>query len=223
MTNIDLTSNEKAIIVALLEAGIDVNGCDTLDAMQHDNMCLSDVAELATRTGKTEKSVKGILGSLTKKGLVVTEEKTNGAPGVDQWLVTAALPLAFELRAEQNAPIPQPAAFTASDAEVESKVARATKAKSRALFMRKPGREAKTYKAGTRRAEIALALLKGATIDDMRAICVKASGEQWSKNATRAALTTFQVNNGFGIEEREVDGVRRFYLIMPAGMESPVA
>lgn len=96
-------------------------------------------------------------------------------------------------------------------------------AKARALFMRKPGREAKTYKAGTRRAEIALALLKGATIDDMRAICVKASGEQWSKNATRAALTTFQVNNGFGIEERDVDGVRRFFLIMPAGMESPVA
>lgn len=96
--------------------------------------------------------------------------------------------------------------------------------KARALFMRKPGREAKTYKAGTKRAEIALALLKGATIDDMRAICMKADGKtQWSANATRAALTTFQVNNGYGVEERNEDGVSRFFLILPKGMESPVA
>lgn len=122
-----------------------------------------------------------------------------------------------------GADIPQPAGYSASEKQVEAKVARATKAKSRALFMRKPGRDAKTYKAGTKRAEIALALLKGATIDDMRAICVKADHTPWTANATRAALTTFQVNNGYGVEERDEDGVRRFFLIMPKGMESPVA
>lgn len=50
-------------------------------------------------------------------------------------------------------------------------------AKARAPFMRKPGHEAKTVKAGTRRAAIMQALLKGATYDDISKLCIKDSGE----------------------------------------------
>lgn len=91
-------------------------------------------------------------------------------------------------------------------------------AKARAPFMRKPGREAKTVKAGTRRAAIMQALLKGATYDDIAKLCTKDSGESWTKAATRSACTTWPCSLGYGIEER--DGA--FHLIMPAGMESPI-
>lgn len=92
-------------------------------------------------------------------------------------------------------------------------------AKGRAPFIRKPGREAKTVKAGTRRAAIMQALLKGATYDDVSKLCIKDSGEAWTKAATRSACTTWPCSLGYGIEER--DG--KFHLIMPKGMESPIA
>ncbi len=64
MTN--LTKNEKLILAA---AAQDFN-YDTAEAEKGDNAVVFTVAELSTRTGKSEKSAKGIVGSLFKKGLL---------------------------------------------------------------------------------------------------------------------------------------------------------
>lgn len=46
----NLTDLEKRVLVAHLEAGIDCNGAETLDAMLSDNMTWSDVKETSQRT-----------------------------------------------------------------------------------------------------------------------------------------------------------------------------
>ncbi|MCA8870200.1 MAG: hypothetical protein KDA67_16230 [Rhodobacteraceae bacterium] len=58
-----MTDLQKRVVVALLDAGMDINGAETVDGMRSDNMCLADVAELAKRTGLTMKQVKGVLAS----------------------------------------------------------------------------------------------------------------------------------------------------------------
>lgn len=50
----NLTDLEKQVVVAHMEAGIDCNGAETLDAMRADNMTWADVAEIAQRTGLTK-------------------------------------------------------------------------------------------------------------------------------------------------------------------------
>lgn len=130
-----------------------------------------------------------------------------------------------DLVAMIETPIPEPAGYSASEKQVEAKVRTLKQvkvprpAKARAPFMRKARREAKTVKAGTRRAAIMQALLKGATYDDISKLCIKDSGEAWTKAATRSACTTWPCSLGYGIEER--DGV--FHLIMPRGMDSPIS
>lgn len=68
-----------------------------------DNFSWTDAAELAKLTGLKVTSIKGILGSMTKKGLVGTDEKPNGQPGSDQYLTEAAVRIAFDLRADPAA------------------------------------------------------------------------------------------------------------------------
>ena len=46
-----LTALEEAVLVAHLDAGMECNGAETLDAMRADNMTWSDVAETSKRTG----------------------------------------------------------------------------------------------------------------------------------------------------------------------------
>lgn len=235
MTNatITTTAKETEVLLAYLNAGIDCNGCDTVDAMLADNMTWGDVASIAEATGMPQKTVRGVIASLDKKGLlVITDEGVNGEGPVQQVLSDAGVRYGFELLAQQ-ADAPAPAPFTASDAEVESKVEEAAKLPGDAtpkqvkavrvpksdkakLFTRAASKKAQPVKAGTRRAQLLTALLDGATRDDIAAMCVKADGSAWSKTAIRAAHTTFWVNLGYGIEERE-DG--KFVAILPKGMK----
>ncbi|MCB9892736.1 MAG: hypothetical protein H6833_13870 [Planctomycetes bacterium] len=230
MTNatITTTAKETAVLIAYLNAGIDCNGADTVDAMLADNMTWGDVLSIAKATDMPQKTVKGVIASLDKKGLlVITDEGVNGEGPVQQVLSDAGVRYGFELLAQQ-ADAPAPAPFTASDAEVESKLpgdatpkqvkaVRVPKAdKAAKLFSRAASKDAQPVKSGTKRADLLNALLDGATRDEIAALCVKASGEQWSKTAIRAAHTTFWVNLGYGIEER-ADG--KFVAILPKGMK----
>ena len=95
-----LTVLEKAILVAHLDAGIECNGAETLDAMRADNMTWSDVAETSKRTGLTKKQVNGVLSSLSTKGLLVTDcDPVNGEGAVQQVLDDFGIVVAFELLA----------------------------------------------------------------------------------------------------------------------------
>lgn len=96
-----MTPLEKAVTVAHLDAGMDCNGAETLDAMLGDNMTYADVAEIGQRTGLTKKQVQGVIASLSSKGILsVGNEKPNGQPGVDQVLTDWGVTIAFDLLAE---------------------------------------------------------------------------------------------------------------------------
>lgn len=51
---------------------------DTLEANLNDNCTCLDVKELAQITGQTVKTIKGVVGSLTKKNLILVEEYNLG-------------------------------------------------------------------------------------------------------------------------------------------------
>lgn len=194
-----LTDLEKRVTVALLEAGIDCNGAETLDAMQSDNMCVADVAELSTRTSLTKNQIKGVVSSLASKGLVSANiEKPNGEPGVDQWLNTDALATAFDLMAEgieakakKPAPTPadkKPANIGHVYCEPCSDIA-----------------ELKPIRAGTKRAILAEALARGATIEELCA----ATG--WNRATVQSAFRTDLKPMGYGVH-RDAKGIYRLDL-----------
>lgn len=188
--------------VALLEAGIDCNGAETLDAMQSDNMCVADVAELSTRTGLTKNQLKGVVSSLASKGLVSANiEKPNGEPGVDQWLNTDALATAFDLMAdgvEANAKKPAP------------KPAR----KLRGLddrIIQTPGKldDVKPTKEGSKRAILIQALQRGTTLEHLQELL------GWNRETVSSALRTDVGAIGLGCERKG----GKYFLLLPEGMK----
>lgn len=218
----DLTDLEKAVIVALLESGIECNGCETLTDMQADNMCVADIAELAKRTGLTKAQLKGVISSLSSKGLVCANvEKVNGQPGVDQWLDTGALPLAFELLADGvKATAPKlPGEATAKQVKsVTVADAPAPKAERKARVLRPhvyclPVEQAEQITAlidGSKKHRLAAALLKGATMKQLEV----ATG--WKKAVVSSAFQYDMKNSGFGVERRDD---QKYYLLMPAALK----
>lgn len=77
-----------------------------------------------------------------------------------------------------------------------------------------PKGEVKKVKAGTKRAELLRALVAGATADEITAMCVKESGEPWSKAAASAARGVFWRQLGYGTR---VDG-DKYFVTLPKGM-----
>ncbi len=77
---------------------MDVNGAETVDGMWADNMCVSDVSDIAKCPGMTMKQVQGVLAS-SSAWIDTNVEKVNGEKGVDQWLNDWGVQIAFELMA----------------------------------------------------------------------------------------------------------------------------
>lgn len=75
-----LTDHETAVIVAMLQEGVECNGAEHVEDVLEDNMTWATVSDIRERTGFETETVKGVLGSLTKKGLVVAgyENSTTG-------------------------------------------------------------------------------------------------------------------------------------------------
>ena len=114
-----------------------------------------------------------------------------------------------DLVAMIEAPIPEPAGYSASEKQVEAKV-RAPKATTHA-----PKREVKKVKAGTKRAELLTALVAGATAAEIDALCTKEDGTAWSKAAASAARGVFWHGLGYG---SKVDG-DKYFVTLPKGMK----
>lgn len=183
----DLTDKEKHVVVAMLEAGIDCNGAETLDAMLSDNMTYCDVKEAAQRTGLTQKTVKGVLGSLTKRGLIGTEDKPNGEPGVDQFLGNEGIRVAFELLA-MGVEAMRSVDDKIRDAKIVKMPAPKTgKARLADRVLVEPTTDlsnVRPIREGTKRHAMVKALLKGCTLDEL----AEATG--WSRNVASAAVYT---------------------------------
>ena len=199
-----MTPLEKAVTVAHLEAGMDCNGAETLDAMLSDNMTYGDVAEIAQRTGLTKKQVQGVIASLSTKGILsVGNEKPNGQPGVDQVLTDWGVTIGFDLLAEGVE-----AKATVKPAKADPKPAKDKPAKAAPKTSRKPGADCilfipldtqKEPKAGSKRATIIDMLRKpaGTTVEEIAA----ATG--WSRAVASSALWVDVKGGGWGVERRE--------------------
>ena len=202
----NLTDLEKRVLVAHLDAGMECNGAETLDAMRADNMTWSDVAETAKRTGLTKKQVNGVLSSLSTKGLVVTDcDPVNGEGAVQQVLDDFGIIVAFELLAdgtEAKAPAPAPKPVPAPKARVVED--RVIVAPATDLKMVKPVGE------GSKRNLLAEALLIGATVERLQEVT------GWNKSTATSALRWDVPQMGLGVE-RKGD---KYFLLFPAGVKA---
>lgn len=210
-----MTSLEKAVTVAHLDAGMDCNGAETLDAMLGDNMTFADVAEIAQRTGLTKKQVQGVIASLSSKGILsVGNEKPNGQPGVDQVLTDWGVTIAFDLLAEDiDAKATIKPATKKAKSKASNVVAMPTAKKVRALEDRvlvEPTTDlsnVRPIREGTKRHAMVQALLNGCTLDQL------ATATGWKRDVASAAIYTDLKAAGLGV--RREGGV--LHLMLPNG------
>lgn len=208
----NLTDLEKRVLVAHLEAGIDCNGAETLDAMLSDNMTWSDVKETSQRTGLTKKQVSGVIASLSTKGLLDADvEKPNGQPGVDQVLTDKGIRIAFDLLGDgvvaNQGPTPAPKADSAK-AEKPARKARVLEDR----VIQKPATDLAKVRPmtdGSKRHLLAQALLRGATLEHLTEVT------GWSRSTVTSALRWDMGQVGLGVE-RKGD---KYFLIMPEGLK----
>ena len=96
----NLTKLEKQVMLAYNHFR---NYSSALDEIA-DNAMLADVRLLSIESGLPQKTVRGTLGSLTKKGLVFPDDDTpDGTPG--QWITEEGIHVLYRLieETEQNA------------------------------------------------------------------------------------------------------------------------
>lgn len=208
----NLTDLEKRVLIAHLDAGIDCNGAETLDAMRADNMTWADVAEVSQRTGLTKNQLKGVIASVSSKGLLDPNcEKPNGAKGVDQVLTDWGVVVAFELLADGVIANPAPAPKPAPKVKPAPAPKKARVVEDRVLVQ--PATDLKFVKPtneGTKRHLLAQALLRGATVDHL----VEVLG--WNKSTVTSALRWDIKEMGLGVE-RKGD---KYFLILPEGVKA---
>jgi hypothetical protein len=218
----NLTDLQKRVVVALLDAGIDCNGAETLDAMRADNMTYADVAELSQRTGLTKSQVKGVLSGLS--GIVDTDvEKPNGQAGVDQVLTDFGVIVAFELLADGVVANPGPAKAE-KPAKTSNVVKLPTPKKEKAAPTPKKGRsvedrvlvqpakdlkDVKPMTAGSKRHLICEALLRGTTVEHLSEIT------GWKRDVVSSALYYDVKQVGLGVERKG----GKLFLLMPEGVK----
>lgn len=203
----NLTPLEKAVVVALLDAGMDCNGAETLDAMRADNMCCADVAELSTRTGLTKNQLKGVISSLSSKALISANvEKVNGQPGVDQWLDDRGIVVAFELVAD-GVEATAPKAAPKVKAEPKPKTERVLD--DRIIVPVGKLENVKAMTDGSKRHLLAQALERGATVEHL----METLG--WNRDTVTAAIRWDIAQVGLGVERKG----GRYFLIKPEGLK----
>lgn len=91
---INLTTNEEAVITALLKAGNARTESPTLAELAKNKACYAGVIDISAVTGIPTTSLRGVLGSLSKKGLV---QKVSDDDGHKELLTEDALPLVIDL------------------------------------------------------------------------------------------------------------------------------
>lgn len=215
-----LTDLQKRVVVALLDAGIDCNGAETLDAMRSDNMTFADVAELSQRTGLTKSQVKGVLSGLS--GIVDPDvEKPNGQPGVDQVLTDFGVIVAFELMAEGVITNPGPAkaekpaksnVVTLPTAKKEKATPAPKKRTTEDRVLVQPAKDLKDVKpmtAGSKRHLICEALMRGTTMEHLAEVT------GWKRDVVSSALYYDVKQVGLGVERKG----GKLFLILPEGVK----
>ncbi len=67
-------------------------------------------------------------------------------------------------------------------------------------------------------------LVGGATLDELRTVCIKKDGvTPWDDNSIRSALYYDLKDKGYGTSTQFVDGVPTYSLVLPMGVDAPLA
>ncbi len=203
------TKNETAILLAHLDVTMSAMGGETVDQVLGDNMSVTDVQELAEATGKSVKTVRATLGSLTKKELVTPGDKNPETKRIEQWLTEAGVRAAFGLLADMEAPVSD---VIENVADPKPKAAPKTRALKPHVYCQPvPKTENITSLTdGSKKHKLASALLDGATMEEL----MEAVG--WNRSTVQSAFSYDMKNSGFGVERRKD---QKYYLLMPKGLK----
>lgn len=78
MEKYNFTEMEKRVLRAHFEVAHEGNGTTVMRSLINDNFSYADVKDLSKKTGYTVNQVKGVVGSLCKKGAIYPEEEGEG-------------------------------------------------------------------------------------------------------------------------------------------------
>jgi len=62
----------------------------------------------------------------------------------------------------------------------------------------------------------------GASLDDLRKVCVKKDGTPWDDNSIRSALYYDIKDKGYGVRTEFTDEVPTYFLVLPEGYDAPL-
>ena len=63
----------------------------------------------------------------------------------------------------------------------------------------------------------------GATLADLRTVCIKKDGGTWDDNSIRSALYYDLKDKGYGTRTEFRDDVPTYFLVLPVGIGAPLA
>ncbi len=93
-----LTEKETQMLVAFIAAGVDVNGADSAEELQQDNMTWMSATDLCGALGWNKQEVGGVMSALDTKGLIGdSQESARGARDTDWTATSAGIDLGFPL------------------------------------------------------------------------------------------------------------------------------
>jgi len=77
-------------------------------------------------------------------------------------------------------------------------------------------------RVGSKQQAIIDLLTKGATMDDLRAVCVRRDGVSWDDNSIRSALYYDVRQKGYGVRTEWEGDTARYHLVLPDGYDAPL-
>ena len=97
-SDMHLTEKERTILAEMIRNC--ASGCYDAEYIKEDNMTFTDVKEMSEITGMTKETVKGVMGSLIVKGLVVPD--INPTTGQDEQVLSdRGIDIAFPIYEEK--------------------------------------------------------------------------------------------------------------------------
>lgn len=78
-------------------------------------------------------------------------------------------------------------------------------------------------RAGSKQQAIIDCLTKGATMDDLRTVCVRKDGTMWDDNSIRSALYYDVKQKGYGVRTEWNDDEPTYHIVLPEGYDEPLS
>ncbi len=112
--------------------------------------------------------------------------------------------------------------FTQKDAPKPEEVSAPVKSRNAGEVNVEPTSPLLACRVGSKQQQIVDLLVKGATMDDLRSVCVRKDGTVWDDNSIRSALYYDIKQKGYGVRTEFVEGEAVYHVVLPAGYKAPL-